>query len=83
MKLELVEGWREWWKWASVKLAALASAIVAFLVAMPEAMTYALNVLPPEVRAWLAPVVGMATFALIVATRIFCKPKGGDKNDPA
>lgn len=73
-KLKLVENWHLWWKWASVRLAAIASALLAYLVAVPEAMTYAMNVLPPEIRVVLAPMVGVATFVLIVATRVLYKP---------
>lgn len=73
MKLGLVEGWRNAWKWASIRLAAVASAILAYLWAAPDVALSVLNSMPPEVRAYLSPIVGIAIFALVTSTRLFHK----------
>jgi hypothetical protein len=75
MKLGLVEGWRGAWRWASIRLGAIASIVLAYLWAAPDMALTVLNSMPPEVRAYLSPVVGIALFALVTATRIVHKPR--------
>lgn len=75
MKLGLVDGWRGAWRWASIRLGAVASLVGAYIWTAPDTALNVLNALPPETRAYLSPVVGIALFALITAARVVHKPR--------
>lgn len=75
MKIHLVNDWRRAWRWASVRLAAVASIVLAYLWAAPDQALLVLNAMPAETRAYLSPVVGIIIFIGVTATRVIHKKK--------
>lgn len=70
-KPKLVRDWRSSWRWLSMRLAALGSAAVAYVLASPEILLTTLNQLPPEIRAIFPPFAGLALFAIVAAARLW------------
>lgn len=82
----LVDDWRSSWRWWSMRLNALASLMIAYVLASPEVLLTTLNQLPPEIRAYVPPFAGIALFLFVAAVRLWKQPfdmlrtgsKGGD-----
>lgn len=51
--MKLIDEWKNGWKFTSVQLQALGSAIFALFMAWPDAALAAWNVMPAEVKALL------------------------------
>jgi hypothetical protein len=72
---KLVAGWRQSWRLWSMRLNALASLVITYVLASPEVLLSTLNALPPEMRAVFPPMAGFAVFALVAFARL--KKQGG------
>ena len=73
-KPELIEDWRNWWRFWSVRLAAVGTAITGLLVAFPDAALAAWAILPHELKSSIPPqympLIGVVVFALSIAARL-------------
>lgn len=73
-KPELIEDWRECWRFWSVRLAAVGTAITGLLVAFPDAALAAWAVMPVEFKDAIPPqympLVGVVVFALSIVARL-------------
>lgn len=63
MKLKLVEDWRNWWRWWSVRLAGLASGAIVWVTASPESSIAVIMALPAPLR--IAAGVGFGVLFLL------------------
>lgn len=55
MKIELIEGWRKWYKLWSVRLVILGTTLTGWFLASPDAFLNVWLMLPPELKAVLPP----------------------------
>lgn len=73
-KPELIEDWRNWWRFWSVRLAAVGTAITSLLVAFPDAALAAWAILPHELKSSIPPqympLIGVVVFALSIVARL-------------
>lgn len=73
-KPELIENWRECWRFWSVRLAAVGTAITGLLVAFPDAALAAWAILPHELKSSIPPqympLIGVVVFALSIVARL-------------
>lgn len=72
----LVDDWRDAWKWASVRLAALGGILTAILAAAPGFARELWDQLPAEVRATLPVWAPVLVTALPILVRLY-KQRGG------
>ncbi len=77
IKARLIDEARLWWRMWSVRLAAVMSAVVAYVLASPDIIVRVMNELPPEFRAAFPPATGILLFALVTVVRLY---KQGPKN---
>lgn len=71
MKLTLIDEARSWWRMWSVRLAAFAGVVAAYLAASPEDTQALLGLLPEGPWRVLASVaIGLTVFALATGTRL-------------
>ena len=74
LKLELIEDWRNFWRFWSVRLGIVGSALTAALVAFPDVALSAWAMLPADLKAFLPerymPLFGVAVFVLSMAARV-------------
>lgn len=82
-KLQLISGWRSAWRFASVQLALFGSFICSLAVAFPDAILFAWNHVPPDLKTAIPPrflpLIGVALFALSIFARIVHQPKASAK----
>jgi hypothetical protein len=71
MKIRLIDDWRKAHRLWSVRLAAIMSALLGVLAAMPDALPALINQLPPEIRAVLPVPVVLLSFALPTLIRLW------------
>lgn len=83
MKLEFVCGARQALKMWSIRLAAVASAIVAFIVADPTVILTVVGALPPSLRTPVAMLIGVIVFIVITVVRLARQRNLPDGNAPA
>lgn len=89
LKLELIEDWRNFWRFWSVRLGVIGSALTGFLVVFPDQALQAWALLPADLKAYLPekymPLVGVAIFVLSMIARVIkqskLQPKQGAEND--
>lgn len=68
MKIELIEGWRKWYKLWSVRLTVLGTLIVGWFLASPDAFLQVWLMLPQDLKDTLPPsVVKFIPIAILVA----------------
>ena len=79
LKLELIEDWRNFWRFWSVRLGVIGSALTAFLIAFPDHALQAWALLPSDLKAFLPerymPLVGVAIFVLSLIARVIKQSK--------
>lgn len=79
LKLELIEDWRNFWRFWSVRLGVIGSALTAFLIAFPDHALYVWAMLPADLKAYLPerymPLVGVAIFVLSLIARVIKQSK--------
>lgn len=74
MKLKLIPDWRNWWRFWSLRLGALGTALAAWLIASPEAALAAWAALPQDLKAFIPPdympFIGVGLFVLSMFARV-------------
>lgn len=77
--MKLIDNWKESWRFWSMRLAALGTAIATVLVASPEAAYTTWSVLPQEVKEMLppewTPLIGIGIFACSMVARVIKQQK--------
>lgn len=75
MKIELIEGWRKWYKLWSVRLVAIGTVLAGWFLAAPDAAIQIWLMLPDDMKAHLPPdvvkyipivILGAGTLARVV-----------------
>lgn len=74
----IIDHWREAWHLWSVRAAAAVGVGVSAIVAAPDVLLNVLNSLPPETRAAISPVVGIALGGAIALIRLWAQRKRPD-----
>lgn len=86
-RLRLIAGWRQAWRFASIQLALIGSALCALATAFPDAILFAWNMVPPDLKAAIparfVPLIGVALFVLSIFARIVHQPKTQAKIEEA
>lgn len=77
--MKLVDDVGDWWRWWSLRLAALGTAITSVLILWPDWALFLWNAMPPEVRALLpqryVPLIGVIIFGMSMLARIVKQKK--------
>lgn len=84
IKIQLIEDWRNFWRFWSVRLGVIGSALTGWLVAFPDQALQAWSLLPADLKAYLPeqymPLVGVAIFVMSLIARAIkqtkLEPKG-------
>lgn len=78
-KLELIENWRSAWRFWSIRLGLLGTAVAAFFAASPDAAYQAWVMLPEDLKTFVpegyARMLGAFLFATSMLARIFKQNK--------
>ncbi len=81
-KPELIENWRECWRFWSVRLSVVGAAIMGVFTAWPDSALYLWGAMPEEVRAFIpqrfVSAIALFVFAMSTVSRII---KQGRKNE--
>lgn len=88
IKIQLIEDWRNFWRFWSVRLGVIGSALTGWLVAFPDQALQVWALLPADLKAYLPeqymPLVGVAIFVLSLIARAIkqtkLEPKGGEND---
>lgn len=79
LKLELIENWRSAWRFWSIRLGILGTAIAGVFTAFPDAAYYAWAMLPADLKAYVpeqyAQLLGVFLFGSSMLARIFKQNK--------
>lgn len=74
VKVELIDDWRLFWRFWSVRLGIIGTALTGILVAFPDAALYAWNILPSDLKAAIperyVPLIGVGVFVLSLFARL-------------
>lgn len=79
LKAHLIDECVNWWRMWSVRLAAVGSIAVGYVLASPDVLLSTINALPPEMRTFLPPATGMVLFGVVTIVRLWkqgSKPNG-------
>jgi hypothetical protein len=71
VRARLIDDASNWWRYWSVRLAAIGSVAVSAIIAYPDILIRTLNELPPEIRAAFPPAAGIVLFALVTLARLY------------
>ena len=71
----VVDDWRDAWKWASVRLAALGGILTAILAAAPGFAKELWDQLPQDLRSTAPAWVPVLVFAIPIAVRLYKQGK--------
>jgi hypothetical protein len=78
-KLRLIENWRDFWRFWSVRLGIVGSAVAGWLIAFPDHALQAWLLLPPDLKAVLPeehmPLFGVGIFVLSLLARVLKQSK--------
>lgn len=78
-KLELIEDWHLFWRFWSVQLGIVGTAITGIMVAFPDVALYAWNLLPSDLKSAIpeqyTALIGVAIFALSMVARVVKQSK--------
>lgn len=75
----LIDNAGQWWRMWSVRLAAIAGVVAAYLAANPDQTQSLLDVLPDGPLRVLASIgIGVFVFGLATGTRLMKQPEKGD-----
>lgn len=73
-KPELIDDWKNSWRFWSVRFATVGTAITGLLVAFPDAALTAWAVMPDELKAAIPPhympLIGVGVFAFSIVARV-------------
>lgn len=77
MKLSdrLVDDWRDWHKWWSVRFAAVWAILMGILAAAPNELPALINGIPDPWRTWIPAPVAIFCFALPTLLRLWSQQK--------
>ena len=74
IKLELIEDWRNFWRFWSVRLGIVGSAITGVLIAFPDVALSAWAMMPADLKLLIPlqymPLIGVVVFALSIVARL-------------
>jgi len=72
--MKLVDEWRHWWRWWSVRLGILGASLTSLLIAWPDAAKLAWESLPADLRTAIppqyTPLIGVGLFMLSMLARV-------------
>lgn len=71
--MQLVKGWRTFWRWWSTWLVLVGSTIITFAPQLSEALLYAWQIIPLDIKAYFPPDVVKYTGYAIAITGIPAK----------
>jgi hypothetical protein len=77
--MKLIDDWRRSHRLWSMRLNALASLAVTYVLASPEVLLSTLNALPPELRAAFPPLAGFLLFAVVAIARLHKQERSDGK----
>jgi hypothetical protein len=89
IKLELIEDWRNYWRFWSVRLGIVGSAITGVLIAFPDVALSAWAMMPADLKAAIPerymPLIGVVIFVASLVARAIkqtkLEPKEGPNNE--
>ena len=71
--MKLIKGWRTFWRWWSTWLVLVGSTIITFAPQLSEALLYAWQIVPLDIKAYFPPEVVKYTGYAIAITGIPAK----------
>ena len=88
-KLELIEDWRNFWRFWSVRLGIVGSAVTAVLIAFPDVALSAWAMMPADLKSAIPehymPLIGVVIFVASLIARAIkqskLEPKEGPNNE--
>ena len=89
LKLQLIEDWRNFWRFWSVRLGIVGSAITGVLIAFPDVALSAWAMMPGDLKAAIPerymPLIGVVIFVASLVARAIkqtkLEPKEGPNNE--
>ena len=89
IKLELIEDWRNFWRFWSVRLGIIGSAITGVLIAFPDVALSAWAMMPADLKSAIPerymPLIGVVIFVASLVARAIkqtkLEPKEGPKDE--
>ena len=89
LKLQLIEDWRNFWRFWSVRLGIVGSAVTAVLIAFPDVALSAWAMMPADLKAAIPerymPLIGVVIFVASLVARAIkqtkLEPKEGLNNE--
>ena len=86
IKLELIEDWRNFWRFWSVRLGIVGSAITGVLIAFPDVALSAWAMMPADLKAAIPehymPLIGVVIFVASLVARAIKQTKLEPKEEP-
>ena len=86
IKLELIEDWRNFWRFWSVRLGIIASAITGVLIAFPDVALSAWAMMPADLKSAIPerymPLIGVVIFVASLIARAIKQTKLEQKEGP-
>lgn len=86
LKLQLIEDWRNFWRFWSVRLGIVGSAVTAVLIAFPDVALSAWAMMPADLKAAIPerymPLIGVVIFVASLVARAIKQTKLEPKERP-
>ena len=86
IKIELIEDWRNFWRFWSVRLGIVGSAVTAVLIAFPDVALSAWAMMPGDLKAAIPerymPLIGVVIFVASLVARAIKQTKLEQKEGP-
>ena len=86
IKLELIEDWRNFWRFWSVRLGIIGSAITGVLIAFPDVALSAWAMMPGDLKVTIPerymPLIGVVIFVASLVARAIKQTKLEQKEGP-
>ena len=86
IKLELIEDWRNFWRFWSVRLGIIGSAITGVLIAFPDVALSAWAMMPADLKSVIPerymPLIGVGIFVASLIARAIKQTKLEQKEGP-
>ena len=86
IKLELIEDWRNFWRFWSVRLGIIGSAITGVLIAFPDVALSAWAMMPADLKSVIPerymPLIGVVIFVASLVARAIKQTKLEQKEGP-
>lgn len=85
--MKLIEGWKKSYKFLSVQIGLLGTLVMGFLTIFPDAIVFAWNLVPLELRNTIPPrlymIIGVVLFVAAVLARLIHQPKAAEAIEEA